>query len=169
MEPGEEVLALLDELEQIVREAKPPFGGGREKKVIEENSILDIVYEIRQVFPQQFTDAKRIVREEQEKLQHADRQAENIILDAQEQAQIIASDQEIVRRAKQQAEDIRSRAQEYERETRYNAEEYADTVLSHLEESLRSLSSTVSRVRQTLNENSSSNAEEQPETTRTGW
>ena len=46
------------------------------------------------------------------------------------------------------------RAAQYERDTRYNAEEYADTVLAHLEENLKSLTSSVSRVRQTLDENS---------------
>ena len=67
---------------------------------------------------------------------------------------VIAGDQEVVRLANQQAENIRDQAQQYERDTRYNAEEYADTVLSHLEENLKSLTSTVTRVRQTLNENS---------------
>jgi len=67
---------------------------------------------------------------------------------------VLASDQEVVRYAQQQAEDIRDAAQQYERDTRYNAEEYADTVLAHLEENLRSLTGTVTRVRQTLNENS---------------
>ena len=72
---------------------------------------------------------------------------------------ILASDQEIVRIAQQQAEQIRDQAQQYERDTRYNAEEYADTVLAHLEENLRSLTGTVTRVRQTLNENSGVNSQ----------
>jgi hypothetical protein len=70
---------------------------------------------------------------------------------------VIAGDQEIVRLAQQQADNIRDAAQQYERDTRYNAEEYADTVLAHLEENLRSLTGTVTRVRQTLNENSGAN------------
>ena len=67
---------------------------------------------------------------------------------------ILAGDQEIVRLAQQQADDIRDQAQQYERDTRYNAEEYAESVLEHLEENLKSLTGTVSRVRQTLDENS---------------
>ena len=59
-----------------------------------------------------------------------------------------------MRLAQQQADDIRDKAAQYERDTRYNAEEYADTVLSHLEDNLKSISNSVSRVRQTLNENS---------------
>ena len=59
-----------------------------------------------------------------------------------------------MRLAQQQADAIRDQAAQYERDTRYNAEEYADTVLSHLEDNLKSISNSVSRVRQTLNENS---------------
>ena len=67
---------------------------------------------------------------------------------------ILAGDQEVVRLAQSQADDIRDQAQQYERDTRYNAEEYAQSVLAHLEDNLKSLTSTVERVRQTLDENS---------------
>ena len=155
MEPGEEIEALVDELEQIVADAKSPFGGGGgQRKIVEAQDIYEILDEIRRVFPQEFMDARRILREEGEMLDRAQKQADAIIADAQQQAMVIAGDQEIVRIAQQQSESIRDAAQQYERDTRYNAEEYADTVLAHLEENLRSLTGTVTRVRQTLNENS---------------
>lgn len=154
MEPGEEIEALVDELEQIVTDAKAPFGGGGQRKIVDAQDIYEILDEIRRVFPQEFSDARRILREEGEMLDRAQKQADAIISDAQQQAMVIASDQEIVRHAVQQAEDIKDAAQQYERDTRYNAEEYADTVLAHLEDNLRSLTGTVTRVRQTLNENS---------------
>jgi hypothetical protein len=83
-------------------------------------------------------------------------QADAIIADAQQQAVILAGDQEIVRLAMQQADQVRDQASQYERDTRYNAEEYADTVLAHLEDNLKSLTNSVTRVRQTLSENSGS-------------
>ena len=78
--------------------------------------------------------------------------ADSIIADAQQQALTIAGEQEIVRLAQQQADDIRDRAQQYERETRYAAEDYAEQVFTHLEENLKSLTGTVTRCRQQLNE-----------------
>ena len=160
MEPGEEIEALVDELEQIVADAKSPFGGGGgQRKIVEAQDIYEILDEIRRVFPQEFMDARRILREEGEMLDRAQKQADAIIADAQQQAMVIAGDQEIVRLAQQQSETIRDAAQQYERDTRYNAEEYADTVLAHLEENLRSLTGTVTRVRQTLNENSGANSQ----------
>ncbi len=161
MEPGEEIEALVDELEQIVADAKPAFGGGGQRKIVEAQEIYEILDEIRRVFPQEFLDARRVLREEGEMLDRAQKQGDAIIADAQQQAMVIAGDQEIVRLAQQEAEGIRDAAQQYERDTRYNAEEYADDVLAHLEENLRSLTGTVTRVRQTLNENSGVNRQRQ--------
>ncbi len=154
MQPGEEIETLVEELEQLVSEAKSPFGGGGQKKIVDAQEVYEILDEIRRVFPQEFTDARRIVKEEQETLDRAQQQAASIIADAQQQAMILAGDQEVVRLAQQQADAIRDQASQYERDTRYNAEEYADTVLAHLEENLKSLTGSVTRVRQTLDENS---------------
>jgi phosphotransferase system IIB component len=157
MQPGEEIESLIDELEQVVTEAKSSFGGGGQRKIVDAQQIFDILDDIRDVFPQEFQEARRVLKEENETLDRAQKQADAIIADAQQQAMVIAGDQEVVRLAAQQAENIRDQAQQYERDTRYNAEEYADTVLAHLEENLKSLTGTVTRVRQTLNENSGAN------------
>ncbi len=157
MQPGEEIESLIDELEQVVTEAKSSFGGGGQRKIVDAQQIFDILDDIRDVFPQEFQEARRVLKEENETLDRAQKQADAIIADAQQQAMVIAGDQEVVRLAAQQAENIRDQAQQYERDTRYNAEEYADTVLTHLEENLKSLTGTVTRVRQTLNENSGAN------------
>ena len=159
MEPGEEIAALVDELEQIVIDAKPSFGGGSQRKVVDAQDIYEILDDMRSVFPREFQEARRVLREEGEMLDRAQKQADAIIADAQQQAMVIAGDQEIVRLAQQQAENIRDAAQQYERDTRYNAEEYADSVLAHLEDHLRSMTGTVTRVRQTLNENSGVNSQ----------
>ena len=154
MQPGEEIESLVSELEQLVSEAKSPLRDSGQKKIIDAQDFYELLDEIRRVFPEEFTTARRIIKEENETLDRARTQAESIIADAQQQAMILAGDQEVVRLAQQQADGIRDQADQYERDTRYNAEEYADTVLAHLEENLKSLTNSVSRVRQTLDENS---------------
>ena len=154
MQPGEEILSLLDELEQTIVESKSSIMGGNQKKIVDASYLLEIIDDIRRAFPQEFTDARRIVKEQQETLDRARQQADGIVADAQQQAIILAGDQEVIRLAQKQAENIRDQAAQYERDTRYNAEEYADTVLAHLEENLKSLTNSVTRVRQTLDENS---------------
>ena len=154
MQPGEEIESLVSELEQLVSEAKSPLMDSGQKKIIDAQDFYELLDEIRRVFPEEFTTARRIIKEANETLDRARTQAESIIADAQQQAMILAGDQEVVRLAQQQADGIRDQADQYERDTRYNAEEYADTVLAHLEENLKSLTNSVSRVRQTLDENS---------------
>ena len=66
MQPGEEIESLLDELEQVVSEAKTPFTGGMQKKIVDSREIYEIIDEIRSMFPQEFADARRILKEEDE-------------------------------------------------------------------------------------------------------
>lgn len=153
MQPGEEIENLLDDLEQMISDAKSPLTGGPSRKILEAQDVFEIIDEIRRVFPQEFSDARRIVMQESETLERAQQTADAIIADAQQQARVLAGDQEIVRLAQLQADQVRDQASQYERDTRYNAEEYADTVLAHLEDNLKSLTNSVTRVRQTLSEN----------------
>ena len=153
--PGERIESLVDELEYIIQEAKPPFGKSVQFKVIETDTFLNILEEIRMSYPEEWQKSRRILRERDELLASAVAQADSIIADAQQQALTIASEQEIVRLAQQQADEVRDRAQQYERETRYAAEDYAEQVFTHLEENLKSLTSTVGRCRQQLTDGSS--------------
>lgn len=155
--PGERIESLVDELEGIIAEAKPPFGKAAQFKVIDSDLFLNILDEVRMNFPEEWQKSRRILRERDELMASAAAQADSIIADAQQQALTIAGEQEIVRLAQQQADDIRDRAQQYERDTRYAAEDYAEQVFTHLEENLKSLTSTVARCRQQLNESASSN------------
>ncbi len=149
---GEEIISLIDEIEEIISQGRTPFGGG-DKKTIEPQEIYEILDEIRDRYPAEFQEARKIIKERNDILAIAQQQANNIIVDAQQQAVVLAGDQEVVRLAQQQADDIRAQAQAYERDTRFSAEEYADSVLAHLEDNLKSITSQVSRVRQTLDEN----------------
>ena len=106
-------------------------------------------------YPEEWQKSRRILKERDELLASVSAQADSIIADAQQQALTIAGEQEIVRLAQSQADEIRERAQQYERETRYAAEDYAEQVFTHLEENLKSLTSTVARCRQQLNEGAS--------------
>ncbi len=154
MQPGEELENLLQDLDDLVEDAKPVFGGGGRKQVDPED-IFAITDEIRDLFDREFTEARRVRKAEAEILAHAEQQADSIISDAQQQALILASDQEIVRLANQQAEEVRNQAQAYERDTRYNAEEYVESLLTRLEENLNSVVSSVSSCRATLTQQSS--------------
>ena len=93
------------------------------------------------------------MRERQSLLDDAEAEANRMIEDARSQAMTIASEQEIVRIAQQQADTIMADVRELERETRAGAEDYADEVFSHVEQSLDTLLSNVRRCRDRLNAN----------------
>ncbi len=156
--PGDRIVSLVDELEGLIEEAKPPFGKNAQFKVIDADVFFNILDEIRMSYPEEWQKSRRILKEREELMAFPAPPAashitdHSIIADAQQQALTIAGEQEIVRLAQQQADDIRDRAQQYERETRYAAEDYAEQVFTHLEENLKSLTGTVTRCRQQLNE-----------------
>ena len=69
MEPGAEIAQLVDEMEQLLEEAKSPLTGGAGRKIIEVNDFYEILDEMRSVFPDEFQTARRIIKEEQETLE----------------------------------------------------------------------------------------------------
>ncbi len=144
------VMALLDELSDLIEDGKSVLGN-KDRKQIEVGPALDIIDEIRQAFPVEFAQARQIVRERQGLLEDTEAECNRILEDARNQALIIASEQEIVRIAQQQAENILADAREMERETRAGAEDYADNVFSHIENTLDSLNENVRRCRERLN------------------
>ena len=130
------VLGLLEELSILLEDSKPVFGKGNMRQV-------DIAAQARQ-----------IVRERQSLLDDAEAEANRMIEDARSQAMTIASEQEIVRISQQQADQVLSDARELERQTRAGAEDYADEVFGHVEQSLDTLLNNVRRCRDRLNANS---------------
>lgn len=146
------VMGLIDELSILLEDAKPVFGKSNLKQV-DAAAAFEIIDEIRDLFPSEFAQSRQIVRERQSLLDDAEAEATRMIEDARSQAMTIASEQEIVRIAQQQADTIMADVRELERETRAGAEDYADEVFGHVEQSLDTLLSNVRRCRDRLNAN----------------
>lgn len=147
------VLALLDELSDLIEDSKTVLGNSS-KRQVDYNQAMDIISDIRDAFPVEFSQARQIVRERQGLLEDAEAECNRILEDARNQALTIAGEQEIVRIAQQQAENILADARELERSTRAGAEDYADNVFSHIETTLESLEENVHRCRERLNNRS---------------
>ena len=133
------VLGLIEELSILLEDSKPVFGKNNLRQV-DITAAFEIMYEIRY-----------IVRERQSLLDDAEAESSRLIEDARSQAMTIASEQEIVRIAQQQADTIMADARELERQTRAGAEDYADEVFGHVEQSLDTLITSVRRCRDRLN------------------
>ncbi|MDR3135892.1 MAG: ATPase [Coriobacteriales bacterium] len=144
------VLGLIDELSDLIEDGKPVLGN-KERRSIVIGEALEILDDIRRQFPAEFAQARQVVREQQNILEDAEVEANRILEDARNQALIVASEQEIVRIAQQQAENVLADAREMEREIRAGAEDYADTVFSHIESTVNQINENVRRCRERLN------------------
>ncbi len=143
-----DIMALIDRIEEIVDNGKGvPLS---HNKMVDPDKVYEIIDEIRAQFPDELKQARWIVKERQEMLEEAEKEANRILEEARERAQQLASEQEVVRLAEQQAADIMDRAKQQEREIRLGAEDYADEMLANLEVNLGKLLTAVQRGRDRL-------------------
>jgi len=143
-----DILALIDRIEELVDAGKGvPFAS---TKLVDPDKVYELIDEIRANFPDELKQARWIVKERQEMLEEAEKEANRILEEARDRAQSIASEQEIVRLAEQQAAEIMDDARAREREIRLGAEDYADEMLANLEVNLGKLLTAVQRGRDRL-------------------
>jgi F0F1-type ATP synthase membrane subunit b/b' len=115
-----DVLVLIDKLDDLVHNAKKvPL---TDEVRVDREQIYDILDQMRATIPEEIKQARWIVKERQEMLAEAKREAEEIV------------------------EDARAR----EREIRLGAEDYADEILNTLEVNLSKFIAAVRRGRERL-------------------
>ncbi|MDQ4071360.1 MAG: ATPase [Actinomycetota bacterium] len=143
-----DVLVLIDKLDDAIHNGKPvPL---TDQVRVEREEIYDILDQMRATVPEEIKQARWIVKERQEMLAEAKREAERIIREARDQQERLINQQEVVRLAERQAEDIIEEARSREREIRLGAEDYADDILNTLEVNLQKFTQAVQRGRERL-------------------
>ncbi|MDX8150461.1 ATPase [Patulibacter brassicae] len=143
-----DVLVLIDKLDDLVHNAKPvPL---TDQVRVDREEIFDILDQMRATIPEEIKQARWIVKERQEMLAEAKREAERIIKEGKEQQVELVSEQEVVKLAEREADDIIDEARAREREIRLGAEDYADEILNTLEVNLMKFIAAVRRGRERL-------------------
>jgi cell division septum initiation protein DivIVA len=117
---------------------------------------------MRATIPEEIKQARWIVKERQEMLAEAKREADRIVEEARDKAERQASQQEVVKMAEKQASDLLDDARMREREVRLGAEDYADEVLGTLEVNLEKFTAAVRRGRERLQGKSDDRAQDGP-------
>ena len=143
-----DVLVLIDKLDDLVHNAKtvPMTGTVR----VDQEEIYDILDQMRATIPEEIKQARWIVKERQEMLAEAKREAERIVKEARERQRNLIGEQEVTKQAERAAEDIIEDARGREREIRLGAEDYADDILNTLEVNLQKFTAAVQRGRERL-------------------
>src|SRR5918997_247944 len=138
-----DVLVLIDKLDDTVHNAKPvPL---TDQVRVDKEEIYDILDQMRATIPEEIKQARWIVKERQEMLAEAKREAERVVKEAREQQERLISDEEVYKQAERAAEEIIEDARETERSIRLGAEDYADEILSTLEVNLEKFLSAAER------------------------
>jgi cell division septum initiation protein DivIVA len=143
-----DVLVLIDKLDDLVHNAKRVALTDQVK--VDKEEIYDLLDQMRATMPEEIKQARWIVKERQEMLAEAKREAERIVNEARERAARLVNEEEITKNAERLAEDIVEEAKAQERKIRLGAEDYADEILNTLEVNLSKFISAVQRGRERL-------------------
>ena len=144
-----DVLVLIDKLDELVQNAKGvPLS--QDQVRVDREEIWEIIDQMRSTIPEEIKQARWIVKERQEMLAEAKREAERVIKEAREKQDQLISQEEVTRQAERGAEDIIEDARGREREIRLGAEDYADEILNTLEVNLQKFLAAVQRGRDRL-------------------
>ncbi len=143
-----DVLVLIDKLDDLVHNSKPiPLS---DNVRVDKEEIYDLLDQMRATIPEEIKQARWIVKERQEMLAEAKREAERLVKEAREKQNRLVGEEEVTKAADRAAEDIIEDARAREREIRLGAEDYADEILNTLEVNLSKFIAAVQRGRDRL-------------------
>lgn len=126
-----DIISLLEYLEEIIEtSAKVPLSG---KVMINKTEALDILDQVINYLPEEFKKAKWICEEKERILADAIEESERIKAENLEILKKQIENHDITKEAKLRAEEIESQAQKNAKFMRLNARDYANEILSELE------------------------------------
>lgn len=141
-----DALEIIDRIEELLDKSKRvPFTSNI---MIGENEIYEMLDELRNVLPEEFRQARWIVKEREGMIEESKRQAERIIREAKERSEMLVNETEILKNASRKAENLLSIAEAKSRTIRLEAEDYADEKLAGLEAALHKILAAIEKGRE---------------------
>ena len=129
-----EIFTLLETLEDILERSKTlPF---TEKPVIDKEEFFEIIKEIRLKLPEELKQAKWVKEERERILEQANKEANDVVKEAENRIISMIDEHEITKKAYEQKAEIIEAANEMSREISNGTKEYADNVLQGIEVAL---------------------------------
>ena len=126
-----EIFTLLETLEDILDKSKRiPLSN---RIIADKEEILDLVEEIRLKLPDELKQAKWVKEERQRIIDEAQKEAVDIVKEAENRIISMIDEHEITKRAYEKKQEIIATANEMSREIDKGTKDYADSILSELE------------------------------------
>ncbi len=138
-------LEIIDRIEELLDGSKRiPFSANI---LVNGDEVYDLIEELRNVLPEEFKQSRWIVKERENMIIEAKRQADKIMKDAANKAGVMVGETEIMKRANRKSEEIMSSIEAKARTIRLEAEDYADEKLANLEAVLHKLLNAIEKGR----------------------
>ncbi len=143
-----EIFTLLETLEEILEKSKTlPLVN---KSIVEKEEILEIIKEIRLKLPDELKQAKWVKEERNRIIQEAQKEADDIVKEAENRIISMIDEHEITKKAYEQKTQIIENANEMSREMSRSTKEYADGILSEIEKTITGLEENMDNINLTL-------------------
>ena len=143
-----EIFTLLETLEEILENSKAvPFSN---KGIVDKEEMLDIIREIRIKLPDELKQAKWVKEERGRILLEAQKEAEDVVKEAENRIISMIDEHEITKKAYEQKAEIIETANEMSREISKGTKDYADNVLENVEVALLEALKTIQNNRKEL-------------------
>ncbi|HUH07715.1 MAG TPA: hypothetical protein VML96_07905 [Egibacteraceae bacterium] len=143
-----DVEAQIAQLQQLLAEARPvPLSAS---VMINRKEFDDILELLRANLPEELRQSRWVIKEREEVLAQAVRDAEQVVADARLEQQRLISETEIVRTSTREAERILDESREQARHLRLEAEDYVDGKLANFEIVLHKTLKAVEKGRERL-------------------
>jgi hypothetical protein len=153
-----DALEIIDKIEALLDKSKKvPFTSNI---MISENEIYEMLDELRNVLPEEFRQARWIVKEREGMIEESKRQSERIVREAKERSEMLVNETEILKNASRKAENLLSIAEAKSRTIRLEAEDYADEKLAGLEAALHRILAAIEKGREQFKTSISSESKE---------
>ena len=143
-----EIFTLLETLEEMLEQSKKvPF---TDKVVVDKEAILEIIKEIRLKLPDELKQAKWVKEERQRILSEAQKEANDIVKEAETRIISMIDEHEITKKAYDKKTEIIADANEMYREITQGTNTYVDGILANIENNMMELGKTLSGVEMTI-------------------
>ncbi len=143
-----EIFTLLETIEEMLENSKSvPFST---KGIVDKEEMLEIIKEIRLKLPEELKQAKWVKEERQRILVEAQKEADDIVKEAENRIISMIDEHEITRKAYEQKAEIIETANEMSREISKGTKDYADNLLENIEKTLMQALETIQNNRREL-------------------
>ena len=130
-----EIFTLLETLEETIENSRTmPFTN---KGLVDKEELLDLIKEIRIKLPEELKQAKWVKEERTRILIEAQKEADDIVKEAENRIIAMIDEHEITRKAYEKKVEIIETANEMSREISKGTKDYADNLLSNIEDALQ--------------------------------